>query len=204
LCDEVGLGKTIEAGLVLRALILRGDLGRVLIIAPRSLIRQWMEELREKFALTAWFYDGRCLRDVGGRVRHTTQPWGEDGIIIVSRHLIARADRRADVLSTRRPWDAVLVDEAHAARRRGFGNNEPNMLLSLLQEFRARRLFGCLWLLTRRLCNLNHMRYTICSSCVAWITLRGDVGLRGQRFRGFSIGSVILVVSARYAPMSLP
>ena len=46
-CDEVGLGKTIEAGLVLRTLILRGVLNRVLLIAPRSLIRQWMEELRE-------------------------------------------------------------------------------------------------------------------------------------------------------------
>jgi SNF2 family DNA or RNA helicase len=57
-CDEVGLGKTIEAGLVLRTLILRGVLNRVLLIAPRSLIRQWMEELREKFALTAWFFDG--------------------------------------------------------------------------------------------------------------------------------------------------
>ena len=49
-CDEVGLGKTIEAGLVLRTLILRGVLNRVLLIAPRSLIRQWLEELREKFA----------------------------------------------------------------------------------------------------------------------------------------------------------
>ena len=68
-CDEVGLGKTIEAGLVLRTLILRGVLNRVLLIAPRSLIRQWMEELREKFALTAWFFDGYCLRDVDGRVR---------------------------------------------------------------------------------------------------------------------------------------
>ena len=52
-CDEVGLGKTIEAGLALRSLILKGEVQRALIIAPRSLIRQWMEELREKFALTS-------------------------------------------------------------------------------------------------------------------------------------------------------
>jgi ERCC4-related helicase len=147
-CDEVGLGKTIEAGLVLRALILRSVLQRVLIIAPRSLIRQWMEELREKFALTAWFYDGRCLHDVGGRVRQTEHPWEEDGILIVSRHLIARTDRRADILTIHRPWDAVLVDEAHAARRRIFGNEGPNQLLTLLQAFRDRKLFRCLWLLT--------------------------------------------------------
>ena len=128
-------------------LILRGVLNRVLLIAPRSLIRQWMEELREKFALTAWFFDGYCLRDVDGRVRWTERPWEEDGIIIVSRHLIARADRRAGLLAVQRPWDAVLVDEAHAARRRVFGDG-PNQLLGLLQMLRARSLFRCLWLLT--------------------------------------------------------
>jgi ERCC4-related helicase len=146
-CDEVGLGKTIEAGLGLRMLILRGVLNRVLLIAPRSLIRQWMEELREKFALTAWFFDGHCLRDVDGRVRWTDRPWEEDGIILVSRHLIARTDRRAGLLAVPRPWDAVLVDEAHAARRRVFGGG-PNQLLGLLQTLRARSLFRCLWLLT--------------------------------------------------------
>ena len=46
-----------------------GYLNRVLLIAPRSLIRQWMEELREKFALTAWFFDGYCLRDVEATLR---------------------------------------------------------------------------------------------------------------------------------------
>lgn len=147
LCDEVGLGKTIEAGLLLRTLLLRGALNRVLLIAPRSLIRQWLEELREKFALTAWFFDGHCLRDVGGRVRWTDRPWEEDGIMIVSRHLIARADRRTTLLAVQRPWDAVLVDEAHAARRRVFGGG-PNQLLGLLQTLRARRLLRCLWLLT--------------------------------------------------------
>lgn len=52
-CDEVGLGKTIEAGLALRTLLLRGTVRRVLLITPRGLVRQWQEELREKFALTA-------------------------------------------------------------------------------------------------------------------------------------------------------
>ncbi|WP_169978690.1 SNF2-related protein [Tautonia rosea] len=146
-CDEVGLGKTIEAGLVLRSLILKRELGRVLIIAPRSLVRQWMEELREKFALTAWFYDGQMLHDVGGRVRRSEDPWAEEGIVIVSRHLIARQERMGSVLSAR-PWDAVVIDEAHAARRRVFGADEPNLLLQLLQEMRRLHLFRCLWLLT--------------------------------------------------------
>ena len=147
-CDEVGLGKTIEAGLVLRSLILKGELRRVLIVAPRGLVRQWMEELREKFALTAWFYNGHILSDVGGRTRRSDRPWDEDGVVIVSRHLFARQDRRDAVLAASRPWDAVLVDEAHAARRRVFGANEPNLLLGLLQELKHRGMFRCLWLLT--------------------------------------------------------
>ena len=147
-CDEVGLGKTIEAGLALRSLIVTGEVQRALIIAPRSLIRQWMEELREKFALTAWFFDGQCLQDVGGRVRRTEHPWEEDGIVIVSRHFVARAERIPEVVGAVRPWDVVLVDEAHAARRRVFGNEGPNLMLTLLQRLRAHRRFRSLWLLT--------------------------------------------------------
>ena len=147
-CDEVGLGKTIEGGLALRTLMLQGNIRRALLIAPRSLIRQWMEELREKFALTAWFYDGRCLTDVAGRVRLVAEPLAEDGIVIISRHLIARADRQPEVSAITKPWDVVIVDEAHAARQRIFGADEPNQFLSLLQQFKRRSLFQSLWLLT--------------------------------------------------------
>jgi ERCC4-related helicase len=147
-CDEVGLGKTIEAGLALRALILQGEVPRALIIAPRSLIRQWMEELREKFALTAWFFDGQSLQDVGGRVRRTEHPWEEDGIVIVSRHFVARHERIQTVVGAARLWDVVIVDEAHAARRRVFGNEGPNFMLTLLQGLRSHHHFRCLWLLT--------------------------------------------------------
>jgi hypothetical protein len=140
-CDEVGLGKTIEGGLALRTLILEGNIRRALLIAPRGLIRQWMEELREKFALTAWFYDGGCLIDVAGRVRFVADPLAEDGIVIISRHLIARADRQAEISTITKPWDVVIVDEAHAARQRIFGADEPNQFLSLLQEFKRRNLF---------------------------------------------------------------
>jgi superfamily II DNA/RNA helicase len=147
-CDEVGLGKTIEAGLALRALTLKGEVLRALIIAPRSLIRQWMEELREKFALTAWFFDGQCLQDVGGRVRWTKHPWEEDGIVIVSRHLVARSERIPDVVAANHPWDVVIVDEAHAARRRVFGEESPTLLLTLLQGLRAQYRYRSLWLLT--------------------------------------------------------
>ena len=147
-CDEVGLGKTIEAGAALRALLLTGELKRILLICPRGLVRQWMEELREKLALTAWFYDGHILTDVGGRTRPVIKPLEEEGIIIVSRHLIARLDRRSEALSANQPWDLVIVDEAHAARQKVFGDNEPNQFLSLLQDLKQQKMFTCLWLLT--------------------------------------------------------
>lgn len=146
-CDEVGLGKTIEAGLALRGNMLAGRLKRVLIAAPRSLVRQWMEELREKLALTAWFFDGQSLSDVAGRIRIVDEPLNEDGIVIVSRHLIARNDRRDQVLRSR-PWDLVIVDEAHGARMRVFNQDEPNQLLSLLQQFQRGGYYKALWLLT--------------------------------------------------------
>lgn len=147
-CDEVGLGKTIEAGLSLRTLLLQGHVRRALIITPRSLIRQWMEELREKFALTAWFYDGRALVDVGGRIRRSDTPLEEDGLIIASRHLLARGDRQPELLQSERQWDLVVVDEAHAARQKIFREREPNLLLRLLQDLRALQRFRSLWLLT--------------------------------------------------------
>ncbi len=145
-CDEVGLGKTIEGGLALRKLLLHGRVSRVLLIVPRSLVRQWMEELREKLALTGWFYDGRSLHDVAGRQREVTNPLAEPGIIVTSRHLISRSDRRSEVLAAP-PWDLVIVDEAHAARRSGM-DETPNQLLSLLTEIRNRQLSPALWLLT--------------------------------------------------------
>lgn len=192
-CDEVGLGKTIEAGLALRALILKGEVQRALIIAPRSLIWQWMEELREKFALTAWFFDGQCLQDVGGRVRRTERPWEEDGIVIVSRHLVARQDRLLHVVGAARAWDVVIVDEAHAARRRVFGDAGANLLLTLLRQLQAHRRFRSLWLLTATPMQLEahevHDLLLLCGldkpSWQRWRDLQGFQGFF-ERLQAFS------------------
>ena len=185
-CDEVGLGKTIEAGLALRSLLLRGEVGRGLIIAPRNLVRQWMEELREKLALTAWFYDGRCLTDVGGRVRESSAPLDEDGLLIVSRHLIARADRRAEVEAVKRPWDVLIVDEAHAARRKVFHKNEPNQLLGLLEGLVRRKAFRSLWLLTATPMQLEPGR---CTTCSCFVVSASRAGATGGRWRDSKVSS---------------
>lgn len=74
LADEVGLGKTIEAGLMLRQLWLSGVVRRALILAPKSVLRQWQEELYEKFVLNAPIYDGGVFRDIWEEERASTTP----------------------------------------------------------------------------------------------------------------------------------
>ena len=119
LCDEVGLGKTIEAGLALRSLILSGLARRVLIAPPANLARQWQSELASKFFLRF----GRALP--GPQVRHLyVHPMAEQipaksvfvpDLAIVSTGLVRRKDRQAELAA--QTWDIVLVDEAHYARR---------------------------------------------------------------------------------------
>jgi hypothetical protein len=121
LCDEVGLGKTIEAGLAIRSLYLSGLAKRVLVCTPAALTQQWQRELSSKFYLAF----GRAL---GGRmVRHEYQlPIEEEtpadslyapDLTIISGSLLTREDRLRDLASAL-PFDIALVDEAHYARRK--------------------------------------------------------------------------------------
>ncbi len=142
LADEVGLGKTVEAGLILRELWLRGIVRRALILAPRSVLRQWQEELYEKFALDVPLYDGLVFRDRRGAERApvTSNPWDEVDLVLASSQLVKREDRRRTLLEAR-PWDLVIVDEAHHARRRDFldlRRYRPNRMLELLSHLQAR------------------------------------------------------------------
>jgi superfamily II DNA or RNA helicase len=120
LCDEVGLGKTIEAGLAIRSLVLSGLVRRVLIAAPASLTPQWQRELQQKFLLPF----GRALG--GSSPRHAyLLPYEDErtasslyapDLVIVSTGLLTRQERRHD-LTAAQPFDITLVDEAHYARR---------------------------------------------------------------------------------------
>ena len=142
LADEVGLGKTIEAGLVLRQLWLSGIVRRALILAPKSVLCQWQEELYEKFALNVPIYDGALFRDLWGRehVPTTPNPWDGVDLALASSQLVKRRDRQRTLLEAR-PWDLVIVDEAHHARRRDFQDLDhyrPNRLLELLDRLQTR------------------------------------------------------------------
>lgn len=107
LADEVGLGKTIEAIMVLREYQLRGMVRRVLVLVPPSLVGQWESELVEKAGLQP---------RVAGDIDAKGDFWRKDGLILASQAL-ARLPRHAAVLAEQ-AWDLVIVDEAHRLKNR--------------------------------------------------------------------------------------
>ena len=110
LSDEVGLGKTVEAGLVLSELLMRGLVRSVLVLTPPSLITQWQGEMRRKFAIELTSYDDPSFRNAG------VLAWGAYDRVIVSIHTAKREPHRTAILARR--WDMVIVDEAHHLRSR--------------------------------------------------------------------------------------
>lgn len=148
IADEVGLGKTVQAGLLLRQAWLAGRAKRILVLAPKAVCRQWQIELREKFNLNWPIYDGQKLtwcRSPALEGQHeravSREAWHQQPVVIVSSHLIRRADRQRELLEVAEPWDLIILDEAHHARRRGAGTaNEggPNALLKLMRSLKDR------------------------------------------------------------------
>jgi superfamily II DNA or RNA helicase len=110
LCDEVGLGKTVEAGLILSELLMRGLVRSVLVLTPPSLITQWQGEMRRKFAVELTSHDDPAFRDAGPAA------WAGHDRMIVSVHTAKREPHRSAILA--RKWDMVIVDEAHHLRNR--------------------------------------------------------------------------------------
>lgn len=148
IADEVGLGKTVEAGMLLRYAWLSGRAKRVLVMVPKALLAQWQIELREKFNLNWPIYDGRVLRwypspAMKGREERPVarDVWHHEPFVITSSHLMRRRDRQAELLQAAEPWDLVVLDEAHHARHRSPGSPQegpPNLLLTLMQGLSAR------------------------------------------------------------------
>lgn len=151
--DEVGLGKTIEAGLVVRELLVSGRASRVLLLVPASVIKQWQEELDEKLSLRVPRLEGgRFYLRRGGFDEEikpgsaSDNPWGAFPVLLASSHLARRKTQRRQVLDAG-PWDVVFVDEAHHARRRGSKPTDtPNSLLSLLLELQSAKAWNALYL----------------------------------------------------------
>lgn len=141
--DDVGLGKTIEAGLVLMPLVARAQVRRLLILAPAKLVPQWQKRLRTMFDIRLQVYD-RAV-DTG-----QVDFWDTANMVVASIHTLRR-EIAEDREGTSRflaadPWDAVVVDEAHhlnADERTG-----ETLSFQLLRAMEERRRIGSLLLFT--------------------------------------------------------
>ena len=111
LADEVGLGKTIEACLILHRLILTGRAQRVLILVPDSLVHQWFVELLRRFNL--WFNifdEERCAAIQASNPE--ANPFLDDQLVLASRRLFTGSETRL-LQALAAGWDMLVVDEAH-------------------------------------------------------------------------------------------
>ena len=133
LADEVGLGKTIEAGLIMKEMIARGTAERILIICPASLQFQWQSEMRGKFNEEFTILDGEAARLLG---RDGSNPWLKVDRVITSLPLARREERSAQIIESE--WDLVIFDEAHHVRRRyeGPGKYRSTLAYELADELK--------------------------------------------------------------------
>ncbi|MFW9947226.1 MAG: helicase-related protein [Candidatus Odinarchaeota archaeon] len=120
LADEVGLGKTIEAGIFIKEMMARNLAERILIIVPASLSSQWAFEMLNKFNIEFTIYDGKKIKELKRKGHFKSfnilqNPFYYDNLIICSLQF-ARNPKYIEFL-TQISWDIVIFDEAHHLRR---------------------------------------------------------------------------------------
>jgi superfamily II DNA or RNA helicase len=113
IADDVGLGKTIEAGLIIREITNSDPLSRTMIVVPSSLREQWTEELRSLFELEVTNADAAWLRRIVRDLPRDVNPWSLPGIYLASMDFVKRAEALRPLEDLR--WDLLVVDEAHGA-----------------------------------------------------------------------------------------
>ena len=131
IADDVGLGKTIEAGLILTELLIRRRIRRVLVLTPAALRDQWKEELWEKFSLSFEVIDRRATDRLRRKLGMDANPWRSFSRIIASYHYLRQPDVREQFLSAcsipdgspHLPWDLLIVDECHNLMPAPFGED---------------------------------------------------------------------------------
>ncbi len=107
LADEVGLGKTIEAGLILQYRLINGLSNRILIIVPESLLHQWLVEMLRRFNLHFSIFDQERCNET-----HTENPFLAEQLVLCSLDFFQEhLERQQEALQAE--WDLVVVDEAH-------------------------------------------------------------------------------------------
>ena len=143
IADEVGLGKTIQAGILLKTRMNQGKVNRLLILTPKSALRQWQQELRHKFNIDVPILERSGSQMVlihpdGSEELAPDPPW-DTPYCLISYHWLRR--NRQPFLASDPHYDAVIVDEAHHARFQDVNNPQrrrPNQYLTLLREVSRR------------------------------------------------------------------
>jgi len=120
--DDVGLGKTIEAGICLLELLARGRGKRVLLVVPPGLIPQWRDEMLEKFGLTFEAVENTASLDrLQTRLSEGIKPWVFFSRVITSVEFLKKREVLTGALAPR--WDVIVVDEAHYLAESGTPRN---------------------------------------------------------------------------------
>lgn len=136
IADDVGIGKTIEAGLIARELLARGEVKRIAVLCPPHLCDQWQQELREKFHIDAVVIRSGTASKLERGVPNSVH------IFSYYRHLIvsldyAKAERRCASFVTHCP-DLVIVDEAHTYTRSSTKSTSQQQRHQLIQQIAER------------------------------------------------------------------
>lgn len=118
IADDVGLGKTIEAGLILRELLMRQRVRRVVVVAPPSVVLQWREELETRFGLSFVVYDREFVTTKRRERGYSVNPWLTHNLFIIS-HALVRDEAYVAPLRSCLEKDGgasmMILDEAHNA-----------------------------------------------------------------------------------------
>ena len=139
IADEVGLGKTLQAGILLKTRLNQGKARKILVIAPKAAVRQWQSELLMKFAIDIPLISTLGLTYRDGRLEEVSgEPW-HAAIAIASHQWLVR--NRVEFLNSIGDYDFIICDEAHRARFDSVDNpsrRRPNQYLSLMRELSRR------------------------------------------------------------------
>ena len=118
IADDTGLGKTIEAGLIIRELLLRRKVRTIVVAAPPSVLEQWKAEMEERFGLIFQILDRQYLARIRRERGFGTNPWSTHSRFLVSHRLLADptyAEPMRAWLGAMRPGSLLVLDEAHHA-----------------------------------------------------------------------------------------
>lgn len=140
IADDVGLGKTVEAGICLLELIARGRGKRILLIVPPGLISQWQEEMLDKFGLRfEALENASALERAQTALSEGIKPWLFLDRVITSVEFLKKREVMAQAFAE--PWDAIVVDEAHYLAESGTPRNPYSTMRTRL----GRRLRDACW-----------------------------------------------------------